>query len=357
MNRIMANFHLLFGSVWYLCLVPSNSCPVRCNCVTNSAHPSADCSYRGLDSVPTGLPFNISQISLSANSISTLNTSSFAATIMVKSLWLAYNQITSIQPGTFKGLSKLMSIDLSHNQLLDFPWSDLPALHELQVLILNNNNLVTLPANTFITSRSLRSLQLSSNKILSLPEGLFDSLTSLSHLSLYNNPFNCSCSLFWLKDWVGKSMVTIDKKKEIACSFPKELSGVSLEKLPDFQCRAPLQIQSNDPLLDKALFLCKKAGDQDFMTSHSKEIEVMLQFMDNGNIFVTPIKKDIVYNCRLHNHTAGITSLSNYQASGWLREEQEKLLLIMVSERGNSAVNVGSISLAISMLICLAVQW
>uniref|UniRef100_A0A8C5WFI8 LRRCT domain-containing protein n=1 Tax=Leptobrachium leishanense TaxID=445787 RepID=A0A8C5WFI8_9ANUR len=255
------------------------SCPAKCNCVTSSSNPSADCSYRDLESVPNDLPSNLSHISLSVNLISTLDASSFAGTSKVKSLWLGHNQITTIQSGTFKDMPKLESLDLGYNQLVVFPWTDLSFLHDLQILILNNNHLVTLPANTFNSSKRLRSLQLNGNKIISLPDGLFDPLTLLSHLKLYNNPLNCSCHLYWLKDWMEKAIATIDKKREITCASPTEMSGVSVEKLPDSQCRTPLQIQGHDPLLDKALLLCKQVGTHNLI-SNSKQMKVTIDFLE-----------------------------------------------------------------------------
>ncbi|KAM8972211.1 immunoglobulin superfamily containing leucine-rich repeat protein-like [Pelodytes ibericus] len=354
-SRIMGTFLILLVSLWGINMVLCNSCPASCNCVTNSAHPSADCSYRELHSVPTNLPFNLSQLSLSVNYISVLNMSSFAGTVLIRSLWLAYNKITTIEPGTFKGLSKLTSLDLSDNQLMDFPWSDLWDLHNLQILKLNNNQLLSLPSNTFRTSKRLRSLQLSNNKISSLPEGIFDPLTSLSHLQLFNNPFNCSCPLLWLKDWLNKPGITMDRKRDITCSSPSKWSGVSLEKLPDLQCKNPLEIQSDQPFLGKAFLLCKEAGDKHLISRNAKEIKVTINFFGNGSVMVTPIKQGIVYSCYETNHTASTTTLSHYKASGLLREHEGQLLLILVSG-GRSEVKEGSHVWAVTLLCSLALM-
>ncbi|OCT87082.1 hypothetical protein XELAEV_18020776mg [Xenopus laevis] len=130
-----------------------------------------------------------------------------------------------------RNLILLMNLDVNHNLLLDFPWSDLSTLHKLQILILNNNRLVYLPLDTFSSTKELRSLQLSNNHFSTKAEGTFQPLSSLSHIQLHSNPFNCSCQLMWLKDWLEKTnlpnKLTIDRRKEIAFSSPKEF-GVSL---------------------------------------------------------------------------------------------------------------------------------
>ncbi|KAM4748303.1 immunoglobulin superfamily containing leucine-rich repeat protein-like [Rhinophrynus dorsalis] len=362
---IMGISFICLCAMWCLCLVPSSSCPASCRCVTSSARPSADCSYRELSFVPTDLPFNLSQLSLSANHISALNTTSFTNILGVTSLWLAYNQIVTIAPGTFKSLTRLMSLDISHNQLLDFPWSDLSFLHDLQILNLNNNQLETLPLGTFNNSKMLRSLQLSNNHLSTLAEGTFDHLSSLSHLQLHSNHFNCSCSLIWLQDWLKKSRATIDRRKDITCTSPKELTGVSLDEMPDLQCRRPLEMQNDDSLVGKTMLLCRETGvpnmkvHKDIQKSRDyKEIEVSIKVYANGSISVTPIEKDTLYLCHTTNHTAGSPkevsiSLTHPMGSGWLQVHGEKLLLMLVNGRKYSEENAVSCPLVMPILYLL----
>ncbi|XP_040269639.1 immunoglobulin superfamily containing leucine-rich repeat protein 2-like [Bufo bufo] len=340
----MGTIILLFAIVGYLCLAPSDSCPATCQCIT-TARPSADCSYRELMHVPVGFPKNLNQLTLSVNSISELNRTSFAGILKVASLWLTYNKITIIHPGTFQFLTSLMSLDLSHNQLNEFPWTDLSTLGDLELLNLNSNQLVTIPFGAFNNSRSLRSLQLSSNQLYSLPEGLFDPLTSLSHVQLYKNFFHCSCSLAWLIDWIQKTRTTVDKKREITCLTPNYLKDMPLDKVPDLQCRKPLEIMSDDPIWGNTLLLCKEVEvPYLLMQKDENDIEVAIRKFKNGTVTVTPVRQGTAYLCRVSNYTKENTgevsvTLAHHQISGWQVDREEKLLLLLVSGKGRSITN------------------
>ncbi|XP_063782522.1 immunoglobulin superfamily containing leucine-rich repeat protein 2-like [Pseudophryne corroboree] len=349
-----------FSIVGFLCLVPSTSCPTACRC-TSTARLSADCSYRKLMHVPEDLPVSLNQLTLAVNQITDLNCSSFANSPGLTSLWLAYNQITTIHPGTFQNLTQLINLDLSHNQIVDFPWSDLATLEKLQLLNLNNNQLLTLPPGALNNCRSLRSLQLSSNRLYSLPEGLFHTLISLSHLQLHSNSFHCSCSLAWLMEWLQKAEITIDRKGDIVCLSPNEFKGVSLEKVPDLQCRKPLEIVGDDPVLVDTLLLCKEVGFPYVMIlkdsrEHNSynEIEVAIRKLVNGSFTVTPVKKDMAYLCRVYNHTSQTTGDISVSISqtipGWPMEPREKLLLFLVSGKVRSEANAASCVMAVPRL-------
>ncbi|XP_075064401.1 uncharacterized protein LOC142152065 [Mixophyes fleayi] len=367
----MGIFLQFVSIVGFLCLVPSTSCPAECRC-TGTVRPTADCSYRELMHVPEDLPFSLNQLTLTVNQISDLNCTSFAKSLGLTSLWLAYNKITTIYPGTFQNLTQLINLDVSHNQLVDFPWNDLSTLEKLQVLNLNNNQLVTLPSGAFNNSRSLRSLQLSSNRFSSLPEGSFHTLSSLSHLQLHSNSFHCSCSLAWLIDWIQKAQITIDRKGEIVCLSPSELKGVSLEKVPDLQCRKPLEIIGDDPVLRNTLLLCKEVGFTYFMVLKERneqeiynEIEVAIRKYVNGSLSVTPVRQDAAYICRVYNDTRETTgeisvSLARSTIAGWPMEPRAKLLLFLVSGRVRSEANAGSSVMTIPRLFwqaLLVVLW
>uniref|UniRef100_A0A452HCA6 LRRCT domain-containing protein n=1 Tax=Gopherus agassizii TaxID=38772 RepID=A0A452HCA6_9SAUR len=56
----------------------SQGCPEPCTCVEKKyGRQLAECAYRGLQAVPTGLPSNVTTLTLSANKITSLQQSSF----------------------------------------------------------------------------------------------------------------------------------------------------------------------------------------------------------------------------------------------------------------------------------------
>ncbi|XP_067871597.1 immunoglobulin superfamily containing leucine-rich repeat protein 2 isoform X2 [Heterodontus francisci] len=245
----------LYLSAW--CLTGfwvAHACPEPCVCQDKYSHQFADCAYKNFASVPEGLPYNVTTLSLSANKIKSLLRDSFAGVTQVTSLWLAHNEITRMEEGTLAPLLQLKNLDLSHNRIVEFPWQDLYNLTALQLLKMNNNLIVTLPRDAFSTLKDLRSLRINSNQFQTLFEGTFDSLTSLSHLQIYSNPFSCSCELEWLKSWILEALISIPEKQDITCWAPEELKGTAVVDLPDLQCRAPVVYLSYQPSNDKAEF-------------------------------------------------------------------------------------------------------
>ncbi|XP_062440109.1 immunoglobulin superfamily containing leucine-rich repeat protein isoform X3 [Rhea pennata] len=218
----------------------SLACPRTCTCsIKKNGRLLAECAYKDLQEVPEGLSPNVTILTLSANRISSLWESSFSEVPEVQSLWLGYNQINSIEPGTFAQLVHLKNLDLSHNKIVDFPWKDLRNLSGLQILKMNNNRLARLPRDAFYSLKDLRSLWLNDNDLTTLAEGTFDNLPSLSQLQIFNNPFNCSCKVFWLKKWTENTSVSITKGGSILCVAPSRLKGRAVTDIPDHYCVAP----------------------------------------------------------------------------------------------------------------------
>ncbi|KAM9063139.1 immunoglobulin superfamily containing leucine-rich repeat protein 2-like [Sarcophilus harrisii] len=228
-------------SLWLLwaLLGAARGCAEPCACVDKYAHQFADCAYKDLQEVPSGLPANVTTLSLSANKITSLRQGAFAEVTQVTSLWLAHNEIRAVEPGALAVLAQLKNLDISHNQIADFPWADLRNLSALQLLKMNNNRMAALPADAFRNLRDLRSLRINNNRFSFIAEGTFDALTSLSHLQIYNNPFDCTCRLLWLKAWAESTLISIPERESIACASPPALKGVPVGSLPALQCAPP----------------------------------------------------------------------------------------------------------------------
>ncbi|XP_062998365.1 immunoglobulin superfamily containing leucine-rich repeat protein [Elgaria multicarinata webbii] len=229
-------------SLWMtLLLVGAQSCPEVCRCVAmkKSGRHSADCSYKDLQAVPLGLPANATALTLSVNRITGLREDSFVDTEALQALWLSYNEISAIAKGTFAFLVQLRAIDLSHNQMTDFPWGDLSNLTSLQQLKLSHNRLEKVPPGGFHMLKDLRSLWLNDNHLAVLSEGTFNSLPLLSQLQISNNPFDCSCKIWWLKRWLENTLVSVPEKESITCAAPEHLKGLVLGKTLTLDCMLP----------------------------------------------------------------------------------------------------------------------
>lgn len=217
------------------------ACPEVCVCVArkNYSRHIADCSYKDLHAVPAGLPSNATTLTLSVNRITSLQEGSFVDVGNLQGLWLSYNEISTIRKGTLGFLVQLKNLDLSHNQITDFPWWDLRNLTALELLKLSNNRLEKVPLEAFSTLKDLRSLWLNDNRLTVLSEGTFDSMPLLSLLQINNNPFNCSCKVWWLKQWLESSSISTPEKESITCATPKNLKGHVLGRTLALDCMLP----------------------------------------------------------------------------------------------------------------------
>uniref|UniRef100_A0A3Q2R240 LRRCT domain-containing protein n=1 Tax=Fundulus heteroclitus TaxID=8078 RepID=A0A3Q2R240_FUNHE len=187
-------------ALWVLTFFPSVlCCPEHCTCSDKHGRHFADCSYKYLSKVPDGFPPNVTTLSLSAN------------------------QITMIP------LASLV-------HLLDFPWGDLRNLPTLELLKMNHNKLSHLPGDALSNLKNLRSIRLNNNRLTTIAEGTFEGLVSLSHLQIFSNPFVCTCSLDWLRDWISTTTISVPDQSLIICAAPKELKGEAITKS---KCMSP----------------------------------------------------------------------------------------------------------------------
>ncbi|XP_053450319.1 immunoglobulin superfamily containing leucine-rich repeat protein [Nycticebus coucang] len=237
---------------WVVVLGLAQACPEPCDCGEKYGFQIADCAYRDLEAVPPGFPANVTTLSLSANRLPGLPEGAFREVPLLQSLWLAHNEIRMVAAGALATLSHLKSLDLSHNLLSDFAWNDLHNLSALQLLKMDSNELTFIPRDAFRSLRALRSLQLNHNRLHTLAEGTFSPLIELSHLQINDNPFDCTCSIVWLKTWALATAVSIPEQDNIACTSPHVLKGIPLSRLPPLPCSAPSVQLSYQPSQDGA---------------------------------------------------------------------------------------------------------
>ncbi|XP_077174297.1 immunoglobulin superfamily containing leucine-rich repeat protein-like [Paroedura picta] len=244
---------LFFGAVFLASGV--QACPKVCICVArrNYSRHIADCSYKDLHTVPVGLPSNATTLTLSVNRIASLQEDSFVDLGSLQGLWLSYNEISTIGKDTFGSLAQLRNLDLSHNQITDFPWQDLRNLTALELLKFSSNHLEKVPAEAFSTLKELRSLWLDNNRLALLSEGTFDSTPLLSLLQINNNPFHCSCKLWWLKQWLKGTSVSTPEKESITCETPKDLRGHVLGRTLALDCTLPSVQLTYHSILDNSV--------------------------------------------------------------------------------------------------------
>ncbi|XP_056135323.1 immunoglobulin superfamily containing leucine-rich repeat protein 2-like [Lampris incognitus] len=247
----MAASHSLRFTLWIAMVVDMvHGCPELCACADKYDRHFAECSYRDLAEIPSGLPSNVTSMSLSANRISLIALGSFDNVTQVTSLWMAHNQLVSIELGALTPLSHLRNFDISHNKIVEFPWEDLQNLTALKMLKMNHNEMVSMPRDAFSNLRDLQSLRLNNNRFTTIAEGTFDGLLSLNHLHIYSNPFACNCFIDWLREWISTTPIIVPEQDSIVCASPPQRRGAIIVKLPESKCMGPNVTITTQPNAD-----------------------------------------------------------------------------------------------------------
>ncbi|XP_055072263.2 SLIT and NTRK-like protein 5 [Misgurnus anguillicaudatus] len=237
----------------------SLDCPNACTCnlQISDLGLNVNCQERKIESVSdlNPKPYNPKKMYLTGNYISSVCSSDFAGATGLDLLHLGNNRIAVIHDRTFGQLIHLRRLYLNGNllerlteemlyglQSLQFLYLEYNVIREiapgafqqapnLQLLFLNNNLLKTLPVGIF-DGLNLARLSLRSNHLRSLPVGgVLEELTSLVQIDLFENPWDCTCIVLDMKNWLEQlSAGTV--VNTIVCESPLGLSGEDMRYLP-----------------------------------------------------------------------------------------------------------------------------
>ena len=142
-------------------------------------------------------------------------------------LKLASNRIQTITLSTFGGLNGLASLEVKNNKITNIAAN---ALSNISILHLYNNEISILDPQVF-AGADATVVTLHENKLTSIPQGVFDSLTNLNHLDLSNNPWECDCSITWLKVWLVNKLANfvLDNACTTSSESPQNVQGMILQ--------------------------------------------------------------------------------------------------------------------------------
>ncbi|XP_058485922.1 leucine-rich repeat-containing G-protein coupled receptor 4 isoform X1 [Solea solea] len=246
-------------------------CSPACSCDEDGG---ADCSGRGLTTVPPGLSAFTYYLDLSMNNITELPAYVFKNFPYLEELRLAGNDLSFIHPEALSGLHQLKVLMLQNNQLKTVPAAALKSLHSLQSLRLDanhittvpddsfeglqqlrhlwldDNNLTTVPIGSLRHQANLQALTLALNRISHIPDNAFANLTSLVVLHLHNNRIKAigdSCFAGLL------NLETLDLNFNNLMVFPKAIEALPKLKELGFHSNNIASIPEgafhNNPLL------------------------------------------------------------------------------------------------------------
>uniref|UniRef100_UPI0037E9543A decorin n=1 Tax=Semicossyphus pulcher TaxID=241346 RepID=UPI0037E9543A len=162
-----------------------NYCPPECACYGRVVQ----CSDKGVDKVPYGIPYNSRYILLMNNRIDSIQLDLLNEYVSMEFLVLSNNQLTDgAIEGGFEGIPALKRLYLDRNLLQSVP-ADLPL--SLEELRLDNNQLSVMSEAAWARCPGLLVLSLSNNSLgngsESLPNAVLSPLSNLQTLNLDHN--------------------------------------------------------------------------------------------------------------------------------------------------------------------------
>ncbi|XP_017574860.2 SLIT and NTRK-like protein 5 [Pygocentrus nattereri] len=161
---------------------------------------------------------------LGNNRISVIHSRAFGELVHLRRLYLNGNLIERLTDDMFYGLESLQFLYLEYNVIREIAAGTFEQVPNLQLLFLNNNLLKALPLGVF-SELSLARLNLRNNHFRYLPVGsVLEELTSLVQIDLFENPWDCSCAIVEMKNWLEQlSAGTV--VNSVICESPPRLSG------------------------------------------------------------------------------------------------------------------------------------
>ncbi|XP_028316215.1 SLIT and NTRK-like protein 2 [Gouania willdenowi] len=167
---------------------------------------------------------------LGNNRIAVIHEGAFENLTNLRRLYLNGNYIESLSQSLFAGLQSLQYLYLEYNIIKDILPQTFNSLHNLQLLFLNNNLLRALPDNVF-GGTMLTRLNLRNNHFSYLPvQGVLDQLSAFIQIDLQENPWDCTCDIVALKNWMELSSTSV-VVNEITCDSPSKHAGRLLRSL------------------------------------------------------------------------------------------------------------------------------
>ncbi|XP_043928860.1 LOW QUALITY PROTEIN: SLIT and NTRK-like protein 1 [Protopterus annectens] len=173
--------------------------------------------------------YNAVSLHLENNGLHEIVPGAFLGLQLVKRLHINNNKIKSFKPQTFVGLDDLEYLQADFNLLRDIDPEAFRDLNKLEVLILNDNLISALPTYVF-QYVPITHLDLRGNRLKTLPyDGVLDQIIGIAEILLDDNPWDCSCDLIPLKEWLERIQKNVLIGR-VVCEAPTRLQGIDLNE-------------------------------------------------------------------------------------------------------------------------------
>lgn len=243
--------------------VVAGDCPNLCECKWKSGKESVLCLNANISGIPAKLDAGTQVLALTGNDVSHIPNDAFsrANLLNLQKVFITKCRLKLIERYAFRKLINLVELDLSYNQLTMIPSHAFESITELRELKLIGNPIQRIVNDAFvfvpqlvrlefteckitaIESRafsgletSLEWLKLDGNKLIEVKANALISLQNLHGLELAGNPWNCSCNLRPLREWMLRENIPYGIPP--VCRYPARLTAKSWDKidLDEYAC-------------------------------------------------------------------------------------------------------------------------
>ncbi|XP_069474586.1 SLIT and NTRK-like protein 3 isoform X3 [Ambystoma mexicanum] len=228
-----------------LCNLHINDLGLTVNCKERGFHNISELLPRPLNAKKLYLSGNLIQkiyrsdfwnfssldlLHLGNNRISYVQDGAFVNLPNLKTLYLNGNDIEKLTPGMFRGLQTLHYLYFEYNLIREIQPAAFSLMPNLKLLFLNDNLLRTLPNDAF-AGTSLARLNLRNNHFLYLPvEGVLEHLNAIVQIDLKQNPWDCTCDIVPLKQWID-TISSVIMVGDVLCRSPENLTDKDLKSI------------------------------------------------------------------------------------------------------------------------------